>query len=205
MKERPILMSAPMVRAILRDTDTKTQTRRVIKPRLVCECEQPDWRPSRIDWIGYKYEGRDGWFCHKCGSGLRAIDEWSSHGILCPYGQPGDRLWVRETWRQDAKGGELAHYKADENGRGYWIGKWHPSIFMPRWASRITLEIVSVRVERLQDISFDDALAEGMEHSIIMHNPIDDLFVPLWDSINYKKHPWESNPWVWVIEFKRLP
>jgi len=142
----------------------------------------------------------------------------------CPYGQPGDRLWVREAWSQFAprpKPGAgvpenacidyRADYSAsalrrglDSDGDPYKPPSWCPSIHMPRWASRINLEITDVRVERLQDISEDDARAEGI------NNPLGSLalniFPSLWDSINLKRgYGWDSNPWVWVVEFKRLP
>lgn len=99
MKETGIIMSGDHPRLIL--DDLKTMTRRVIVPQPEqCRHEElSDWRGQVIDWKGYKYEGREGWFCHVCGNGLRHIDEYSSHGIICPYGQVGDRLWVRETWR----------------------------------------------------------------------------------------------------------
>jgi hypothetical protein len=139
----------------------------------------------------------------------------------CPYGQVGDRLWVRETW-SGREGHELHgctgtyFYFADgENQFGKQIGftymqrerKWRPSIHMPRWASRITLEITSVRVERLRDISESDAKSEGAEPSIVGED-LDYLkfragFQTLWESISGPES-WDSNPWVWVVEFKRV-
>lgn len=149
--------------------------------------------------------------CHKFTDGIMRpqIDD---REIPCPYGTPGDRLWVRETWfcdnpatAQDALSRmEGVYFKATEASPHLF--KWRPSIFMPRWASRITLEIAGVRVERLQEITEEDARAEGVD----AHPPsaIDDRiyrrpFEVLWDSINGKIYPWASNPWVWVIEFKR--
>ncbi len=132
--------------------------------------------------------------------------------VKCPYGQVGDRLWVRETWKKlhpimDSK----VLYKADMMVPD--LGKpWQPSIFMPRWASRITLEITGVRVERLQEISVDDAFSEGIESLMPYQRgdgPWNDLtafayFISLWDSINAKRgYSWSDNPWVWVIEFKQ--
>ena len=139
----------------------------------------------------------------------------------CPYGQPGDRLWVRETWSigvewdetkprsitryspdsADAMRSQIL-YRADRRptlGNSLGAGKVRPSIHMPRWASRITLEIASVRVERVQDITKEDALAEGIEASRFTIAG----FVMLWDKINAKRgfHA-ETNPWVWVVEFK---
>lgn len=184
VKERPILFSGPMVRAILEGR--KTQTRRVKKPQ-----------PIDLGVI------------HIVGQ------------IKCPYGQPGDRLWVRETFCPDWCD-EVIYRADDPTGRaardaGYsHEPKWKPSIFMPRWASRIDLEVVGIRAERLQEISEDDALAEGCEPGGgACSGPMDpveydgytasDEFAALWDSINAKRgHSWESNPWVWVVEFKRV-
>jgi len=206
MKERPILFSGEMVRAIL--DGRKTMTRRVIKP-------QPP-----ISWdVCEPVEHTSGVFCF-----YRSSDT-DFHGYKkCPYGQHGDRLWVKETWSQFAprpKPGDgvpenacidyRADYSAsalrrglDSDGDPYKPPSWRPLIHMPRWASRINLEVVSVRVERVQDISEDDARAEGIS------NPLGSLalniFPSLWDSINLKRgYGWDTNPWVWVIEFKRLP
>jgi hypothetical protein len=169
MKERPILFSGPMVRAILEGR--KTITRRVLKLQ---------------DYDGGNcYETRDGI--------LRDILS------LCPYGIPGDRLWVRETWA-DPCGKRIPVYRADE-ATAYQNVKWRPSIFMPRWASRITLEITRVRVERLQDITEKDAISEG-----VLSSDYDKTyryaFSVLWDSINGPKYPWSDNPWVWVIDLR---
>lgn len=180
MTERPILFSAPMVRALL--AGTKTQTRRVVK------------RPER-------YEGG----LHNC-----------LH--CCPYGEPGDRLWVRETWapqvdcevsaqrwtKLQAQHGPmpLLHFAAD-NEPGPWITKWRPSIHMPRWASRITLEVTEVRVERLQDISDADARAEGCVATSKWAPNVRDDYAALWESIN-GAGSWAANPWVWVVAFRRV-
>ena len=187
MKERPILFSAPMVRALL--DGTKTQTRRVVKPTP--------------EWIGQSgvlsYRGRVG----------------LPHA-LCPYGQLGDRLWVRETWARDDEDGGLC-YRADigkggdaddwERNRldGVPRFRWRPSIHMPRAASRITLEITGVRVERLQNISEADAVAEGVRNSLHMPGGrfANENFAHLWWAIN-GDGSWEANPWVWAVEFKRL-
>lgn len=199
IKERPILFSGAMVRAIL--GGLKTQTRRVFKFK---ETNQVPSHPDKLDFTNYS-------------------------PIHCPYGKPGDRLWVRETWNHydlwtpGPEGYGKAVYRAtDEPGKE--VG-WRPSIFMPRWASRINLEITNVRVERLNDISAEDVVAEGVD----LHpdnitrdlepyfpEPTDDLiddawtayyrtgFAELWDKINGKKQPWSSNPWVWVVEFKKV-
>ena len=210
MKERPILFSAPMVRAIL--AGTKTQTRRVVKPQPV---ELPDFNRGRMS-----YNVR--------GNVYRA---WNPAVMdpSCPYGQTGDRLWVRETF-MDLRGTGVEHrpdprgplqryaYAADhqpgsfgdEARKSYGL-KWKPSIHMPRWASRITLEITGVRVERLQDISEADAQAEGC--SLECMTPTGDDsgsaiygpggYLALWESIN-GAGSWDVNPWVWVVEFKRV-
>ena len=199
MKERPILFSAPMVRAIL--AGQKTQTRRVVKP-------QPD--PGCVGHFGLG----------------NPFVRTAERNVGCPYGQPGDRLWVRETWREfidsecvDGVRHELGRdvlYRADGDSSKF---AWRPSIFMPRWASRIVLEVVSVRVERLNDISETDCWAEGAEEVIhLFDGPsqaemanrlglcLEDakpLYALLWESIN-GAGSWDKNPWVWVVEFKRI-
>lgn len=190
MKERPILFSGPMVRAIL--DSSKTQTRRVVKPRkdLSVGCMLA---PHEL-------------------AGEANCGDYSNS----PYGQPGDRLWVRETFMQETQFEPCAvRYRATDEPfvLGPPIGNiakdWRPSIHMPRWASRITLELTGVRVERLQDISEADATAEGVDY-----DPEDCPFAGvrtavhayrnLWDKIN-GAGSWDANPWVWVIEFRRLP
>jgi hypothetical protein len=205
-RERPILFSAPMVRAIL--DGRKTQTRRVAKPRF-------DDRKPCEHWKGENHDGDATMYRH-CSHG--------SEGLGCPYGQPGDRLWVRETWfSSNPKTPSRVRYAADDLIRledGLFARavcnppKWRPSLFMPRWASRITLEIVAVRVERLQDISEKDALAEGCEREFKADGSTVwgaglveavENYKTLWDSINAKRGVgWDINPWVWVIEFKRF-
>jgi len=194
MRERPILFSAPMARAIL--DGSKTQTRRIVKPQ-----------PEQIDGPVIEW-------CHPR-SGCIAAETISELVQFCPYGAPGDRLWVRETWRENAQAG--IDYRADTGSYGPADGSadaesvhWRPSIFMPRAASRISLEITGVRVERVQDISEDDARAEGVAPYVWTENgragatmPATEVFAELWDKINGKRAPWESNPWVWVVEFKR--
>lgn len=196
MKERPILFSAPMVRALL--DGTKTQTRRLVKTQ-----------PTHFNPVGVPRLARP---------------VGPSDVITCPYGQPGDRLWVRETWaygihamaaNRDEDGPFV--YAADGTTQGRLCDRWRPSIHMPRTASRITLEIAGVRVERLQDISIQDAKAEGAwgpDDSIVdkvaTYFGIDVLaanprlaFQMLWESIN-GPDSWQANPWVWAIDFKRL-
>lgn len=212
MKSRPILFSAAMVRAIL--DGSKTQTRRVVKPQPSIPLRSEDTTIS----------GRSS-----------AEEAWEQILKWCPYGQPGDRLWVRETWGiYDGDGmpydypngipktcpdGFHASYPADdESGIIGDVFKWRPSIHMPRWACRIELEIVSVRVERLQEISEEDAIAEGVspvngargEDDIATGNfptatpwPVR-RYALLWNSINGDTNAWESNPYVWVVEFRRV-
>jgi hypothetical protein len=191
MKERPILFSGPMVRAILEGR--KTQTRRVVTLT----------DSGRVKAVGSSRN----WH----------LDD-ANAVLACPYGQPGDRLWVRESgWqppylspkmlREGADTWPRYVYNADgdekewcrENG---W--KSRPSIHMPRWASRITLEVAGVRVERLNAITHVDAIAEGCEpHPDAPHQSMGDDFKRLWQSIN-GPGSWDLNPWVWVVEFKKL-
>ena len=191
MRERPILFSAPMVRATLEGR--KTQTRRVIKP-------QPEMVEDRRTTA---WEGDP--------ATLLRLLKANNRG--CPYGKPGDRLWVRETCKlksygkpiSEGWGGTIVEYK-DENKKEvlnkYATGtndKWRPSIHMPRWASRITLEVTGIRVERLRDITLQDVLAEGCMLSTSKDEPLD--YQNLWESINGPEL-WASNPWVWVVEFR---
>ena len=140
----------------------------------------------------------------------------------CPYGQPGDTLWVRETWATPGNydhikpsklsdtcftQDELAYRATETHGDVYY--KWRPSIFMPRWANRITLDVVGVRIERVQNITEDDAQAEGISFPgwdyRIKRNSWALNFSSLWDSINAKRgYGWDINPWVWVVEFNWL-
>jgi uncharacterized protein YhfF len=174
-KERPILFSAPMVRAIL--SGRKTQTRRRVKP-------QHGFSPSM----------RTAEYCAQ----------------ISPYGAPGDRLWVRETFLHvaDFHGKDVTWYRADDDT---FPGQWKPSIFMPRAASRITLEVTGVRVERLNEMPPEDARSEGCGSAEIpwmsgplASDPWRNTYAQLWESIN-GAGSWAANPWVWVIEFKRVP
>jgi hypothetical protein len=188
MEEHPILFTGPMVRAILEER--KTMTRRVIKP-------QPNEIANGTPWLNGMQRDRM---------------------IHCRYGKPGDGLWVKETWNwcysavKDEKGKgpigrkDLLVYAADGTPEVLdW--KWRPSIFMPRWASRILLEVTAVRVERLQDITEADAGAEGAETAwcLVTGKPqYREGFYELWDSINKDRGlGWDSNPWVWVVSFKK--
>lgn len=241
MKERPILFSAPMVRAILEGR--KTQTRRVAPIR---------WNTSK-HWGPY-----DCWTFYRgarpfigFGTSNRGQDAIAP---FSPYGRPGDRLWVKETFAVEVQTPEF--YEAPEvpeDGRpiqreehpeeGWTVRvpryrstepdtllvdpeadeavdpekmRWKPSIFMPRWASRLTLEVTDVRVQRVQEISNDDARAEGVDRHELVPWPDGDpgtlgdedirRYRALWNEINAKRgHSWESNPWVWAISFRRLP
>jgi len=198
MKERPILMSTDNVKAILEGR--KTQTRRVIKiPKY-----------GRIK-VGTTYLLPNN--TNPTGGVSICFDQsgladWKV--LPCPYGQVGDRLWVRETWCgcKTIPPSQPIHYKATDNKGCDDV--WRPSIFMPRWASRITLEITEIRVERLQEITEEDAITEGC--TIMVGTTAGGnmglasaryAFMKLWDSLNAKQgYPWESNCWVWVITFK---
>lgn len=202
--ERPIIFSAPMVRAIL--DGRKTQTRRVVTGKFALEWLAPGmFAPSYVA---------------------------ERENDLCPYGQPGDRLWVRETWARlrfyrDWETGHVDDWEPDDNGTAVYSAdegwedggnsvkergfQWRPSIFMPRDASRITLELTEVRVQRVQDITDDDACAEGMtdevlrELDMLSHANARDAYSWLWDSLNVKRgYGWESNPWVWALTFTQV-
>ena len=196
MKERPILFSAPMVRAIL--DGSKTQTRRIMKVQPSSEKLQ---LATCIDTTGNKkHKDKHHWIQV---DGLNVIHNDDKY-FSCPYGYAGDRLWVRETFNNDWCNKVI--YKADGGSAieaGYTAEpKWKPSIFMPRWASRITLEITGVRVERLHDISEKDAIAEGTPWNDCAGNNREGYKL-LWESINGAES-WATNPWVWVVEFKVL-
>lgn len=200
MKERPILFSGSMVRAIL--DGSKTQTRRVVKPQPIYDGKFAG---------GWKVVDKHGHEAATCGP---LVSE------LCPYGHPDDRLWVRENfcpiYPQDPhyNGGRPIEYDyAATYQHGYRLGdligekkKWKPSIHMPRIASRITLEITGVRVERLQNISEADAKAEGAPWAACgapQEGSHKAGFAQLWEFINGPES-WAANPWVWVVKFKRM-
>jgi len=212
VKERPILMSGPMVRAILEGR--KTQTRRVAKHPLAVAAK-------RI----HSYHGQTEFDC--------VLPDETGGIIHCPYGVPGDRLWVRETFQPlyaegyndqttnwETGEGYAPNYAADGSlvdyvdADGNVIDKCTPSIHMPRWASRITMEIEAVRVERLIEISEDDAMAEGVVYRDSCWFATDDpkalpwmtasgAYRELWESIN-GSGSWDADPWVWVIQFRRF-
>ena len=222
MKETPLLMIEDMVSKTL--DDSKTQTRRVFK-EFGCNAFKASMKR----------------LCLKIGV-LRA---WLPYVLKGPYGKPGDRLWVRETWsiskktkdgffivyRQDWHNGPPLSCrrfikKADLSNKDIEVAErffkkpvaWHPSIHMPRWASRLTLEITDIHFERLKDITHADAKAEGIDlvnvdasvsgMSFINNSIAVDRFARLWNSINAERdggaYAWEKNPWVWVIKFRRV-
>ncbi len=211
MKEHPINFTADEVRAYLEGR--KTQARRVIKP-------QPEFANG---WWVYKSPKPFGNpVCSEFTTNFAKILADHLNLAPCPYGQPGDsRLWVRETWRQlyepvmgHKHDREYIAYKADGWQPGdlndSYDGCWRPSIHMPRWASRITLEVVNIRVERVQDISEEDAKAEGtsLDRAIgygkVGMQSYREGYINIWNSINAKRgYSWESNCWVWVIEFSK--
>lgn len=207
MRERPILFSGPMVRAIL--NGTKTQTRRVVK-----------WRhPS--PGLNHSFTGLSVYSYTPTTFTLESQGERRSQPTQCPYGQVGDRLWVRETWQHtDFPEGPYiegipVYYRADylhdphgPDGELSSEGKyrsWKPSIHMPKSAARIWLEITNVRVERLMRISDADALAEGVDRTnTSITGYATERFKRLWETIN-GTGSWDTNPFVWVVEFKRIP
>ncbi|HEY2509489.1 MAG TPA: hypothetical protein VGI39_01415 [Polyangiaceae bacterium] len=209
-KERPLIFSAPMVNAIL--AGTKTQTRRLVKPLQARIAP----RVAASDLGAYFW--------------LPPLGRKSGGWIECPYGFQGQHLRVKETWAPHAD--EERHFKAarpwsasicyradgafwdnddGRGGRGWYvpggdphINRWRSPLFLPRWASRLMLEITSIRIERLKEISEEDARAEGYG---VAFGPgmFARSFPSYWDSINAEKAPWSSNPRVWVIGFRKLP
>lgn len=207
-RERPILFSGEMVRAILEGR--KTQTRRVVRPQPIPDPNARDWFP----WSWYGGGRKAVAACKDAESFAYWLREW------CPYGQPGDRLWVRETFalvepRDDGaleyRGAQIVTAPEEEQYEAWYradgeLGvlaridgiRWIPSIHMPRWASRITLEITDVRVERVQDITDADCYAEGLPAE--RH-----WFRVGWDRLNARRgYGWETNPWIWVLTFRRV-
>lgn len=203
MKERPILFSAPMVRAIL--SGRKTVTRRLVSDKV----------PKGYEFDGYSPNGV------RCS---RPCGETGEKLLPCPYGESGERLWVKETFQpfwsdseicpenrwKDGPEGYRINYVADSGPEPYEHEddlRLTPSIYMPRWASRITLEVVSVRAERLHEITAEDVCREGVEGDELESFPPQGdrkAFAKLWDAINAKRAPWVENPWVWRVEFKRV-
>jgi hypothetical protein len=213
-RERPILFNAAMVRAIL--SGTKTQTRRPMKP-------QPpgDEAPLAVEWFTPSVIRANGEMEPADEDVFGAYaEEWSR---VCPFGAPGDRLWVRETWTPIVgedfadgtanvvfqAGGSHALAGSDRCGRPREMPqgtRWRPSIHMPRWASRLTLEVTGVRVERAAGISTEDIIAEGLSTALREHDAevhLSDQWRGLIASI-YGEAFWEANGWMWVVDFKRV-
>lgn len=237
MKERPIIFSAPMIRALL--AGAKTQTRRVVKPQPPSECTDFTFMPVSTEtaWRGP-------------GQPVVRHPGPPRLWLRCPYGAPGDRLWLRETWALLTDPGAYVAWSLDAPERrpsptDTYLGhvptpiyradgertdvrqptgsalRWRSPIHMPRWASRISLEITTVRVERLHAISEDDARAEGvplLDYAFgqayggaltgdgVTRVPMAsarDAFADLWREINGDAS-WDANPWVWVVAFERV-
>lgn len=222
MKERPILFSGSMVRAILEGR--KTQTRRVAK--FVPYRDGINISASSLS-VGDYCTGNPehGKVLYSMGAGC-----WQQRTkpLHCPYGKVGDSLWVREAWAygcaEDAKR-KIAVFRADAEldhcdarflnklnnlRKAFEFNRWRPSIHMPRWASRISLEVIQVKVERLQQINDADIQAEGIERRHVMRQGKESncwrwSFAETWDAINAKRgYSWESNPWVWLLEFRPI-
>lgn len=234
-REHPILFSGALVRAILEGR--KTQTRRLLRPQPVGDQVATFAQVGTVKATGAAvFCCRDDWGTPVC---ALPVGRHSLAGdLVCPYGAPGDHLWCRETWQEffddeidparprgpwgrmgipaQPERRSFVFYRADGEIEG---AVWRPSIHMPRRASRLTLRIKSVRVERLQQISEADAKAEGVEPVVLPtgrygldicgplmdgRRPFASEFAVLWDSINNKSAPWSSNPWLWVLEFERV-
>lgn len=176
---KPIIFSTPMVKAILEGR--KTQTRRVIK----------------VD------DAPENWKISIAGTSIVRTEPYDAK---LPRYAIGDILWVREIWAKRVYSDNRYYYKADDNLGAIFNredDRWRSPIFMPREAARLFLKVTNVRVERLQDITAHDAIREGME-SVIPFDTVD-VFKELWDNLNAKRgYGWETNPWVWVIEFERI-
>lgn len=217
IKERPILFSAPMVRAILEGR--KTVTRRPVKAIK-----------AHADGFMMLDHGK-GWWPYNAFGDFASDHEGMEYPIACPYGKPGDRLWVRETWYCDHFEVQQGPYlrpadmldldRSREDGELVYTADgltpyeqeqpvWKPSIHMPRWASRILLEVTDVRVERLQDISRADIRAEGLQcppelASDDVSPNYRDWYPAAWrELLESTGGDWDANPWVWVVSFKRV-
>jgi len=210
MKEHPIIFDGPMVRAII--AGRKTQTRRRLKPQPPEDCGSlivGNYHPTLIDRHGEEQPGPET---------FGVFSEDGAWALRCPYGPPGDGLWVRETWSHDAPSLESCRRAHEDALPGVSYGpyykateiapdtlRWRPSIHMPRWASRLTLEVTGVRIERVQEISEEDAWAEGVSAhppSAVDGRVYRRPFNVLWDAI-HGDGAWERNDWAWAIEFRQ--
>lgn len=234
MKDLPIIFNAHSVHAIL--AGIKTQTRRVLNPQPVCHCDEFERPFERHELMGPEWYAPAIWDTNgelDAGPEIFGIyDTCGESGWSCPY-VPGRKLWVREAWavdqqRNGQRPSELPDdlevwYRAGGSRydvpNSYWQrGKWRSPIFMPRWASRLTLEVTAVKLERLQDITEADAIAEGIDqwsygrggnnwgggpNCETTRDPVT-AFSWVWDAINGHKHPWASNPWVFAVTFERI-
>lgn len=196
-KSHPMILTGESIRAILENR--KSQTRPIVKWPLKAGSRKPLIEVELASAQGL-WRGGDG-------------DGWNV--FECPYGQPGDRLWIRETWAIIPDDGGTIIFRADDpedNWKQEADVKWNSPLSLPREDARLWLEIISVRAERLQDITEADIIAEGITVNIaaqmtgIPWSSLPTLhhgFAQAWDFINGKRAQWESNPWVWVIEFKQ--
>lgn len=202
MIEHPILFNTEMVNAILEGR--KTMTRRVIKSQ-----------PSDVGAVKiHREQMRENEFYFSSNTGKIGI--FTPQFVKCPYGPIGSKLWVKETWAasrlfdlmppRDIPQNADLFFKADGIGNWNNCARVRPSIFMPRWASRVALEITNIRVEQVQDITDSDAIQEGVDRTnTSIPGYAVQRFKALWDSINKKRgYGWDKNPWVWGVEFRRV-
>lgn len=207
-KERPILFSGGMVKAILEGR--KSMTRRVVKAAIPTDADEAfNWPPLKP----LEFHTQRGLWARKWPTDDDSTDGWLKYLGPCPYGSIGDRLWVKEAIRYNAEHDNF-YYSADGAGVGTKIYQGFrdrpkgyvgcTGRFMCRWASRLTLEITGVKVERLQQITNADCIAEGLLPTMRNEAPAIERFRELWEKINGAKHPWSSDCWVWVISFRRV-
>jgi len=223
-RERPVLFASSMVRAIL--SGAKTQTRRPMKPQPgpVPAHGPPVHQPRHSAPYFDAYRGGEiGASGRRSATGACwwTVDDRQGEGWVPAPAAVGDRLWVRETWRRQTEWEEVyypnggidvqpvtkAHYRADATDRDAAGHVWTPSIHMPKWASRITLEVTDVRAERLLDVTEADAVAEGLTVLDAIRRKVPtvrDAFSLLWDDLYADSLPWSGSPWVWVITFRRV-
>uniref|UniRef100_A0A6M3JUY2 ASCH domain-containing protein n=1 Tax=viral metagenome TaxID=1070528 RepID=A0A6M3JUY2_9ZZZZ len=215
-----ILFKSDMIKAIVEGR--KTVTRRVMKPQPLAKCQYGEhiFEGKIIDWIGYKHEGKTAFYCRKCGDGLKLIDEWSGHGRLPKY-QVGDTVYIKEAicripkiYDETTGYHTEAIYRLDSSfvtGVNWcWKRDILTGMFLSEALARYFIEILDVKVQRLQEITEDEAIVEGVKEYEPDDFPIcgatyglyKDRFSHLWNSINKPPYDWQSNPWVWVYSFK---